>query len=134
MMDKKEITDDEWETSSENEELFKGTGMAFPEADQATMESILEQPVMVKDYALREAELGEFAIMLVREKESQNDWSVSCGGKVVLNWLKALKKKDAFPVIAVFIRLNSKTHPNFSYYVPMSTSKFRDWKKKESAK
>ena len=128
-MTKKEMDDDEWQTDAQMNDAFPTAGIAYPDADQAKMDEILEQPLLVKDFVTRQSVNGEFAIMLVRAKKAESDWSVPCGGKIVMEWLQYVKEHEYLPLVAVFVKERSKSHRGYSYYIPMSTKMYKEWKK-----
>ena len=128
-MNEKKVDDDEWQTDAQMDDAFPQAGAAFPDADPGKMDEVLNQPLLVKDFVTRESINGTFAIMLIRAKKAENDWSVPCGGKIVMQWLQYVKEHDYLPLVTVFVKEKSRSHPGYTYYIPMSTKMYKEWKK-----
>ena len=65
---------------------------AFPNAEYAKAEDLMDEPLLFKGYSLNKSDKGGFFTVLVQH--DKKDKCFSCGGKVVMNKLQRIADID----------------------------------------
>lgn len=74
---------------------------AFPGAIDTKLESVLDVLIIVMDFACKDFQHGEVAIILYELPNTSGQFTCVCGGDVVRSKLKEAKEEDLLPLMGV---------------------------------
>jgi hypothetical protein len=71
----------------------------WPDIPQSDLRETLDMDIIVDDVAFLMGDYGEFAVILYRPPDTGEQYTVACGGQVVVRKLKDVKKGHGFPIL-----------------------------------
>lgn len=77
-------------------------GKQFDVDDQRELNSLLGADYIVVDYAERKGRFGKWAVILLQDPETGEQFTTATGGMVVVSKLEELREKNSFPVLGQF--------------------------------
>lgn len=71
----------------------------WPDIPQSELRDTLDMDIIIDDVAFLQGDFGEFAVILFRPPDTGEQYTVACGGQVVVRKLKDTKKSHGFPIL-----------------------------------
>lgn len=71
----------------------------WPDIPQSELRDTLDMDIIIDDVAFLQGDFGEFAVILYRPPDTGEQYTVACGGQVVVRKLKDTKKSHGFPIL-----------------------------------
>jgi len=85
----------------------------YPDAEVKVISEVLEKDIILKGFELLAGDYGDFAIILFSFPNDEKEYSLACGGKVIIKKLSKLANTNAFPVIGKISEVQGK---RYKYY------------------
>lgn len=76
----------------------------WPDTPQSELRDVLDMEIVVKDVAFLMGDYGEFVVILYYMPDTGEEYSVACGGQVVVRKLHDCKKGGLLPLKAKIVK------------------------------